>query len=446
MKPTPSTCPRLLAVLSMALASSRPRAIVAVPLHHEASRHHHYSINTSATSTDGVALIGAHGIASGQLVVPTSPSWLEVAAAREISAQLLAATGANLTVVPEAGAVKGRPSLYVGRTEAAAALAAGGRLLLELKPEGYSVFVASPGAGFLLGDDSCNSSWPRKVTDNSECRRGSLFGAFALLRTLGFEWLWPGAGGQATPDLRRRGVHLAATLRLEDAPELSLRRYRPIYSNSGEVYGRYARRVPWLINHTLIGQLARAESEWLLRAGMGSHDTPSWGQAFSSWWGEWGANGSLGHHPEWFALLPPYTSVNPSATARRGPWMHGGIQETAGVKMCVSNAGLHAQIAAGYVAGSPGVSACEDDGDQGFCTCARCRAWDSGPTQGPNSSCFNHTHQNWHHEPTACRGQYSDRYARFWDAVAAVLARQHPAQPPIVTGYACKCRPHSRVV
>ena len=65
----------------------------------------------------------------------------------------------------------------------------------------------------------------------------------------------------------------------------------------------------------------------------------------------------------------------------------------------------------------------------------KCRAWDAA-TQGPDSPCFNHTHQDWKHVPEGCRGQYSDRYARFWDEVAALLAKQYPDSPPSVTGYA----------
>ena len=60
----------------------------------------------------------------------------------------------------------------------------------------------------------------------------------------------------------------------------------------------------------------------------GSHDTPAWGQAFGSWWDEWGANGTLGHHPEWFALLPPNSVVNPTSTARR---VSGQVHEQAAV-------------------------------------------------------------------------------------------------------------------
>lgn len=397
-----------------ALACLAGCAVRAVPLtHHRA---------------EGIQLVAPGGQTTGQIVVPDEPSWIENAAASEIGLQLFKATGANVTIVHHSHAVSGRPTLYVGKTEGSSAHP------LPLEAEGYSIFVA-PDAAHVLGDDECNATWPHKVTDNSECRRGTLFGAFALLRHLGFAWLWPGTGGQVIPDLAATGVTLKTGLNLSDAPELAMRRYRPIYSNTAEVYGRYANKVPFLINHTLIQQLAEDESQWLVHAGMGSHGTPSWGQAFGSWWNEWGANGTFGHHPEWFALLPPNTTVNPSPVARRGPWMHDGHFETSGVKMCVSNAELHAQIAKGYINGTPGVSACEDDGDQGFCTCAKCRAWDA-LTQGPDSSCFNHSHPDWKHVPEGCRGQYSDRYAQFWDSVAAVLAKLYPESPPTVTGYA----------
>ena len=245
----------------------------------------------------GVVLIGPPGSPSGQIVLPALPGWTEAAAAAEISARLLQATGVNLTVVSEANAAaaaaSGMPRLFVGRTKELAAVVPHP----QLSPEGYAVFV-SAGAGYLVGDDHCNITWPNKVTDNSECRRGTLFGAFALLRHLGFAWLWPGEGGQVTPALTADGVTLSAGLNLSDAPELSMRRYRPIYSNTGEVDGRYEVAVPWLINRTLLTQLEREESLWLLRAGMRSHDTPAWGQAFESWWDDWGDNGTLGHHPQ----------------------------------------------------------------------------------------------------------------------------------------------------
>jgi len=142
--------------------------------------------------------------------------------------------------------------------------------------------------------------------------------------------------------------------------------------------------------------------------------------------------------------------------------MHLGHAETAGVKMCVSNTGLHRQIASLMPPGAAGVSACEDDGDQGFCTCSKCRAWDvEAAGQGPDSPC---THApGWPKHVGTCTGacllssemhvrfkltslsagQYSDRYARFWTAVAAEVAKHDP--DAWVTGYACKCSGSIRV-
>ena len=207
--------------LALALAAGAAVPVVAPP------------VGPAAPDGGGLVLIGPRGSAPGQICLPASPSWMEAAAAAEIAARLLQATGATLPVVSEPTAtVEGTPTLFVGRTLAGAALPHP-----PLKPEGYSVIV-SAGAGYVLGDDHCNASWPHKTTDNSECRRGTLFGAFALLRHLGFAWLWPGSTGEVTPSLTTAGVALSAGLNLSDAPELAMRRYRPIYSNTAEVYGR----------------------------------------------------------------------------------------------------------------------------------------------------------------------------------------------------------------
>eukprot|EP00666_Eupelagonemidae_sp_cell4sb_P009271 gene9271-19675_t len=90
--------------------------------------------------------------------------------------------------------------------------------------------------------------------------------------------------------------------------------------------------------------------------------------------------------------------------------------------MDVSNPALHTQLLSNFNA-TPhthpaGIDACEDDSDYGFCTCARCRGWDS-PLRSRQS------HPN---------GWLSDRYARFWAAVATKLGRADPTA--WVTGYA----------
>ena len=74
--------------------------------------------------------------------------------------------------------------------------------------------------------------------------------------------------------------------------------------------------------------------------------------------------------------------------------------------MCVSQPALWQQIVHNFEHGvmqvgvgnrSLGVDACEDDMNDGYCQCDKCRAWD----RGVNSS----------------TGRLSDRYARFWNSV-----------------------------
>eukprot|EP01049_Picozoa_sp_SAG25_P001907 SAG25_NODE_92_length_16062_cov_54.931095_8_plen_985_part_00 len=375
---------------------------------------------------DAVQLVAPGGACVGHVVVPAQPRWIEADAAFEFTSHVMAATGCNLTVVPEdyhsiftalvgAGGV---PALFIGATSAAAK-AFGAH---HLDPEGFAVFVApEDAAAFVVGDDKhserCNASWTNgSITNNADCRRGTLYGVHALLRSLGFDWLWPGTSGTVLPPtLKSDGVRLAKELNLSDAPDLLVRRYRPSYERRSSL--------PWLVDQNTQQTLSRNERQWMIRMGFGSHGAPQWGEAFSSWWGKWGANGTSGHHPEWFALLQPHTADNPGNKPRRGPphvsWSDKlRVQAT---KLCVSNRGLWHQVAAGYAPGTPGISACEDDGDEGYCTCDKCRAWDGTQTK-----------MHW--------GVYSDRYARFWDKVAGLLAANFTPiagqlEPPVVTGF-----------
>lgn len=396
---------------------------------------------------DGVVLV-TQASCTGQVVIPAKPSWIEANAATEIVNHVAAASSCKLEVVLESKMATGRPAIFIGNTEAASAVFD----KATLRPEGYAVFVAHSAtsrAAFIIGDDSpadsilgkstgCNETWPNgKMTDNSDCRRGTLFGAYGLLRHIGFDWLWPDDTGTVVPDLNSSGLCLRSSLNLTDAPELLLRRYRPHYSNIEMVWHRWVPRVRWLLPNATIAQLADDESRWLARMGMGGHGAPQWGQAFGDWWDRYGSNGTLSHHPEWFALLPPHSDVNPGDVPRRGPWMHDKRLEVADVKMCVSNHQLWHQIVDGFLNGSAGVSACEDDGDEGFCTCSKCRAWDA-PGHGPDDHCHQ-KNESWTGVGN-CTGMYSDRYARFFDEVAGVLAERFPPpageEPPIVTGYA----------
>ena len=156
----------------------------------------------------------------GRVVLPSRPSWIEADAAFEFTSHVVAATGCNLTVAPEGAAVVGAraggvPTLFIGATSAAAKVAR----QIQLEPEGFAVFVApEDGAAFVMGDDKhserCNGSWTNgSITNNADCRRGTLYGVHALLRSLGFDWLWPGTSGTVIPPtLKSDGVRLANLL------------------------------------------------------------------------------------------------------------------------------------------------------------------------------------------------------------------------------------------
>ena len=201
----------------------------------------------------------------------------------------------------------------------------------------------------------------------------------------------------------RSTVTVPAGLNITDAPALMLRRYRPVYANSARV-DQWRQYAGFMYNQSSIATLASTETSWLLRMGMGSHGAPNTGHAFSGWWGTYGHD-----HPDYFALLQPNTTFNPLPYARRGPWIrgHGDMTlEVGTTKMCVSNPDVWHQLISLYdPSRASGLSGCEDDGDVGFCTCHRCRAWDA-PGQGPDS-CVDDAKQLGN-----CTGQYSDRYAR----------------------------------
>jgi hypothetical protein len=119
-----------------------------------------------------------------------------------------------------------------------------------------------------------------------------------------------------------------------------------------------------------------------------------------SWWHQYNHS-----HPEYFALQPDGERSPPD-------WPHGPPGSASWVKMCVSQPGVWQQITHNFEHGtsagsgnkSLGVSACEDDLDAGYCTCSKCRALDAASRANSTS------------------GRHSDRYASFWNSVAATMA------------------------
>lgn len=351
------------------------------------------------------------------VVYPNPPNCWEVRAAEELVAEILAATNLTLAIVPETGCpgcgTKGAHNIYVGHT---LKLKGTGQPSPSLAAEEAMYFVQG-GDLFVLGDDAgtptqrgakpnvCSSplgSVPACIggdMSSSTCRSGTLYAAYRFCHEqLGVRWMWPGADGAS----RRPGqtLQLSATLSVRSAPTIRLRQVRPNPAES--VAAEIAADLPDIYDSEVAEKIRWAEHEWYIKMGLGSQGTPPWGQAFMSWWSLFNKT-----HPEYFALQP---------NGERSPpdWPHGPPGSQAWVKMCVTQPAVWEQILHNFEHGhssggcgnqSLGVSACEDDLDSGYCTCSKCRALDP-PSR--NSS---------------LTGRLSDRYATFWNSVAAAMVK-----------------------
>ena len=113
---------------------------------------------------------------------------------------------------------------------------------------------------------------------NRSGRNDTLHATYTLLESLGVHWLGPYSGGNFVP---RRDTVVAPVggVPLTQAPVLLKRQIRKVYKTAEY----YTPNVPWL-NQSVFDALAAKETLWLQRMRLGQHNTPPWGQAFSTWW------------------------------------------------------------------------------------------------------------------------------------------------------------------
>ena len=355
-----------------------------------------------------VVALAENGKALSTIVIPADASAGVRQAAEEISQYVSRMAGAPRLAI-EALAAPSSDALnkvFVGHVEWA---------LRETKfdadklpPEGYSVFAHNSSWLFVVGkndSDACG------LATNACSHNDTLHASYGLLDSLGVTWLWPGPSGDVIPSTPRVTAPVAGTI--SSSPPLIQRHMRPVYNSKwlsmikDSAHNMAADRAlsTW-INDTVYATLAAHEARWLQRMRMGQHDVPPWGQAFMTWWDKYNTS-----HPEYFALQPD---------GHRGPGAHLTPDR---VKMCVSNPELHKAIAEGGTSHNHfGLSAAEDDSNVGYCTCSKCTAWDN-----PNVT-------RWDQPGASPTGSLSDRYARFFDSVSAVLAEKSPEA--IVTAYA----------
>lgn len=211
-----------------------------------------------------------------------------------------------------------------------------------------------------------------------------------LERYLDVRWLWPGPLGEDVPE--RSTIALPAfTYRF--APPF---RQRRIYHNPGDVLRDWCRRQRILLDSLVI---------------------PA-GHAFTDWWDRYHET-----QPEYFALQP-----DGSRGGGEQPYPRAGT-----VKLCETEPGVWRQWLENAVESLrdptlQAISAAPNDGSNaGICMCERCRAWDH-----PDGRPWN---MRWRdHRKTYVA--MTDRYVRFWNQLAGMLAEAAPDRDVLVAGMA----------
>ena len=193
-----------------------------------------------------------------------------------------------------------------------------------LEQEGIAVFAHNSSWLFVLGRSDGRDGDRHECGSDWSGRNDTLHSAYTLLESLGVHWLGPYSGGSFVPR-RDSVVAPAGGVPLKQAPVLMKRQIRKVYQSAEY----YSPNVPWL-NQSVFDGLKAKETLWLQRMRLGQHDTPPWGQAFSTWWERYGTT-----HPEYFALNP---------NGKRGPLS---ASKPDRVKMCVSNPALWQAVASG---------------------------------------------------------------------------------------------------
>jgi len=219
-------------------------------------------------------------------------------------------------------------------------------------------------------------------------------------RHLGVRVLWPGELGEVVP---RRSTVGIGKIDHRYVPPLRQRKIR----NTG-----YNQRVQKGLDD--LGWKADAFQRHHLESGpwfqfhrIGGSFQGSYGHAFGGYWKRFHKT-----HPEWFALQPDGTRDNSGADGGRR------------ARLCVSNRGLIEQVARDRIEVArqhptwDTVPISPNDGGRAtFCQCAACKAWDAPEGQMIRS---------WGPKGPLRHVSLTDRYVKFYSAVAEVFAKEFP--------------------
>jgi len=219
---------------------------------------------------------------------------------------------------------------------------------------------------------------------------------------LGVKMLWPGPLGTVVP---KRATIAIPNLQVGMVPPLRQRKIRNLGYNDRVQRGLDA--YGWSADE--YQQRIAEANEWFRFQRLGGSFRGGYGHAYGDLWSRFGET-----HPEWFAL-----QADGSRDQSRADQGHR-------ARLCVSNPGLIAQIAADKVAelkAKPledcvSISPNDGSGATTFCCCPACEAWDDPHGEPlelrlPSGETVQHV-------------SFTDRFVKFYAAIAEQVAKELP--------------------
>lgn len=315
---------------------------------------------------------------------PTSATAL---AALELAEYIEKATGARLPIVGESEPPSALPArIHLGDVRA-------NTVHFAAQPPAPEEFIlqTAPGTLHICGGDTA----PGDVA----CL-GTLYGVYALLEEqLGVRWLFPGEHGEVVP---RHATFELPPLNRREQPRIAKRRIRNVAVSREDTYAPVLQEwgVPpedWKRVHG-----PAATGAWFRRQRLGQRIEIDGGHSYAGWWEKYGTS-----HPEIF-------SQQPDGSRRQTPPRE---------QFCVSNPVLWDLVAQHRIAefkADPArrtLSIAPNDGGQNaFCLCDRCRAWD--PPHAPKVANHSMLVDPATRKPYPEYPSLSDRYFRYFNEVA----------------------------
>jgi hypothetical protein len=314
------------------------------------------------------------GQAEASIVVPAGSTSDEAA---ELQKYVEKVSGAKLEIVAEdkLAKVKNAGRVFVGPCLAAKRVVD----IKRLQPEGF-VIKTDGNDIFIAGRDT---------TDAGTAVAGTFYGVCEFLeRYLGVRWLMPGPLGEVAP---RQATIEIASADIRQEPLLKMR-------------GSPSQRR---------GEVATNAASWSAHQRIGGRVKISTGHAYGGWWDKYHEQ-----YPEIFAMQRDGTRINVNNEER----------------LCESNPTLWKLVAEQKIKelrADPDLLAASisenDGGENSFCNCPACRAWDSPATQ-----------ERFKADPRLYERQesslISDRVFHFYTEVAKRVQKELPDR--CVSGYA----------